>query len=174
MSTVKGPLHDPQLRLPVSLPWYHYRWPWVLMLVPFAAVLFGIFMFVTALYYPDDVVVDTYYRDGQAINQLRALDEAARGLGIEATLLVDSSQTRLLLSGTEEPELHLFLYHVTDSNADRSFLFQPAGAGVFANTQETLAPLLGARGVWYLELRGADNDWRLRRRIETPVTTVSF
>jgi hypothetical protein len=174
MSTVNRPLQDPQLPLADNLPWYHYRWPWVLMLVPFAAVLFGIFMFVTALYYPDDVVVDTYYRDGQAINQLRALDEAARSLGIEATLVVDSSQTRLLLSGTEEPELHLFLYHVTDSNADRSFLYQPAEAGVFANTEESLAPLLGERGVWYLELRGADNDWRLRKRIETPVTTVSF
>jgi hypothetical protein len=174
MSTVNGPLHDPQLPLADSLPWYHYRWPWVLMLVPFAAVLFGIFMFVTALYYPDDVVVDTYYRDGQAINQLRALDEAAHSLGIGATLEISSTPTQLLFSGTEEPELHLFLYHVTDSNADRSFLFLPAEAGTFASVDDSLAPLLAARGVWYLELRGADNDWRLRQRIETPVTTVSF
>lgn len=174
MSTVKGPLHHSQPPLTDALPWYHYRWPWVLMLVPFAAVLFGIFMFVTALYYPDDVVVDTYYRDGQAINQLRALDDAAHSLGIEATLEIASTHTRLVLSGTEEPELHLFLYHVTDSNADRSFLFLPAEEGTFASAEDSLASLLAARGVWYLELRGADNDWRLRQRIATPVTTVSF
>lgn len=156
------------------LPWYHYRWPWVLMLVPFAAVLFGIFMFMTALYYPDDVVADTYYRDGQAINQLRALDDTAHALGIQATLSLDSARTTVQFSGTEEHELTLFVYHVTDSNADRSFLFLPTSAGVFAVDDDALAILLAERGVWYLELRGADNDWRLRQRIETPVDTVSF
>lgn len=156
------------------LPWYHYRWPWVLMLVPFAAVLFGIFMFVTALYYPDDVVVDTYYRDGQAINQLRALDDAARALGIAATLQIDTQGSRLLLRGTDEPELHLFLYHVTDSNADRSFLFSLRATGEYVAADDSLAQLLATRGVWYLELRGADNDWRLRQRIQTPADTVSF
>lgn len=166
MNTAKPPLQ--------TLPWYHYRWPWVLMLVPFAAVLFGIFMFVTALYYPDDVVVDTYYRDGQAINQLRALDDAAHALGVTATLQFDAQGARLLLNGTEEPQLHLFLYHVTDSNADRSFLFQAAGAGQYVASDATLATLLSGRGVWYLELRGADNDWRLRQRIVSPVQEVVF
>ncbi len=154
--------------------WYRHRWPWVLMLVPFAAVLFGVFMFVTALYYPDDVVVDTYYRDGQAINQLRALDDAARALGISASLEVDAQGARLTLAGTQEPALQLFLFHVTDSQADRVFLFQPQGGAVFQNPDSSLAQLLDAEGVWYLELRGADNDWRLRQRVVTPVETVRF
>jgi hypothetical protein len=154
--------------------WYRHRWPWVLMLVPFAAVLFGVFMFVTALYYPDDVVVDTYYRDGQAINQLRALDDAARALGISASLELDAQGARLTLAGTQEPLLQLFLFHVTDSQADRVFLFQPEGGAVFQNPDATLARLLGAEGVWYLELRGADNDWRLRQRVVTPAEMVRF
>ena len=144
---------------------------WYLIL---AAVLFGIFMFVTALYYPDDVVVDTYYRDGQAINQLRALDEAARALGISASLELDAQGARLTLAGTQEPLLQLFLFHVTDSQADRVFLFQPEGGAVFQNPDATLARLLGAEGVWYLELRGADNDWRLRQRVVTPAEMVRF
>lgn len=154
--------------------WYRHRWPWVLMLVPFAAVLFGVFMFVTALYYPDDVVVDTYYRDGQAINQLRALDDAARALGISASLELDAQGARLTLAGTQEPLLQLFLFQVTDSQADRVFLFQPEGGAVFQNPDATLARLLGAEGVWYLELRGADNDWRLRQRVVTPAEMVRF
>ena len=154
--------------------WYRHRWPWVLMLVPFAAVLFGVFMFVTALYYPDDVVVDTYYRDGQAINQLRALDDAARALGISASLELDAQGARLTLAGTQEPLLQLFLFHVTDSQADRVFLFQSEGGAVFQNPDATLARLLGAEGVWYLELRGADNDWRLRQRVVTPAEMVRF
>lgn len=154
--------------------WYRHRWPWVLMLVPFAAVLFGVFMFVTALYYPDDVVVDTYYRDGQAINQLRALDDAARALGISASLELDAQGARLTLAGTQEPLLQLFLFQVTDSQADRVFLFQSEGGAVFQNPDATLARLLGAEGVWYLELRGADNDWRLRQRVVTPAEMVRF
>ncbi len=154
--------------------WYRHRWPWVLMLVPFAAVLFGVFMFVTALYYPDDVVVDTYYRDGQAINQLRALDDAARALGISASLELDAQGARLTLAGTQEPLLQLFLFHLTDSQADRVFLFQSEGGAVFQNPDATLARLLGAEGVWYLELRGADNDWRLRQRVVTPAEMVRF
>ena len=154
--------------------WYRHRWPWVLMLVPFAAVLFGVFMFVTALYYPDDVVVDTYYRDGQAINQLRALDDAARELGISASLELDAQGARLTLAGTQEPLLQLFLFHLTDSQADRVFLFQSEGGAVFQNPDATLARLLGAEGVWYLELRGADNDWRLRQRVVTPAEMVRF
>jgi hypothetical protein len=157
-----------------ALPWYRHRWPWVLMLVPFAAVLFGVFMFVTALYFPDDVVVDTYYRDGQAINQLRALDDTAHALGIAASLTLDEQGARLTLTGTQEPVLQLFLFHVTDSQADQAFLFQPQGGTLFQNPDPALAQRLGSEGVWYLELRGADNDWRLRQRVVTPVATVRF
>lgn len=157
-----------------ALPWYRHRWPWVLMLVPFAAVLFGVFMFVTALYYPDDVVVDTYYRDGQAINQLRALDDAARALGISASLALDADGARLQLTGTQEPLLQLFLFHVTDSQADQAFMLQSQGGSLFHNPDPALAQRLGSEGVWYLELRGADNDWRLRQRVVTPVETVRF
>ncbi len=156
--------------------WYQHRWPWVLMSIPFAAVLFGIFMVVTAMRYPDDVVADTYYRDGQGINQLRALDEMARTLGLSASMISSAANGRsqLLLSGGEEAVLQLFLYHVTDSNADRRFLFSPRAAGVYESEDSTLPTLLAERGVWYLELRGEQDNWRLRKRVETPFTTLEF
>lgn len=158
-----------------TLPWYHYRWPWVLMLVPFAAVLFGIFMVTTALIYPDDVVVDTYYKDGQGINQLRDLDEAALALNIKATLSVGDrlGQSRIQLTGTDEPHLQLALFHVTDSKQDLSLRFTSQEGG-FVSTHDSLQSLFASPGVWYLELRGADNDWRLRRRIVTPLSTLEF
>ncbi len=156
------------------LPWYHYRWPWVLMLVPFAAVLFGIFMITTALVYPDDVVVDTYYKDGQGINQLRDLDEAALALHISATLQVnDDGTSRIRLSGSDEAYLQLSLFHVTDSNQDLVLRFD-AVDGEFVSAHDSLQTLFAQRGVWYLELRGVDNDWRLRRRIETPISSLEF
>ena len=44
-------------------------WPVLLIAIPFAAVIFGIFMVTVALWFPDDLVVDDYYKDGMAINQ---------------------------------------------------------------------------------------------------------
>lgn len=157
------------------LPWYHYRWPWVLMLVPFAAVLFGIFMVTTALIYPDDVVVDTYYKDGQGINQLRDLDEAALALNIKATLSVgdELGHSHIQISGTDEAYLQLSLFHVTDSKQDLSLRFTAQDGG-FVSDHDSLRSILATPGVWYLELRGADNDWRLRRRIVTPLTRLEF
>jgi len=159
----------------ITLPWYHYRWPWVLMLIPFAAVLFGIFMVTTALVYPDDVVVDTYYKDGQGINQLRDLDEAALALNIEATLSVgdEFGHSRIRLAGVDEPYLQLSLFHVTDSKQDLSLRFT-AQDGEFVSDHDSLKSILATPGVWYLELRGADDDWRLRRRVVTPLTTLEF
>jgi hypothetical protein len=146
------------------------------MSIPFAAVLFGIFMVVTALRYPDDVVADTYYRDGQGINQLRALDEMAHTLGLSASLISSTADGRsqLLLSGDEEAVLQLFLYHVTDSGADRRYLFLPRTQGVYESADTTLPVLLAQQGVWYLELRGEQDNWRLRKRVETPTARLEF
>jgi hypothetical protein len=146
------------------------------MSIPFAAVLFGIFMVVTALRYPDDVVADTYYRDGQGINQLRALDEMAHTLGLSASLIssTEDGRSQLLLSGDEEAVLQLFLYHVTDSGADRRYLFLPRTQGVYESADTTLPVLLAQQGVWYLELRGEQDNWRLRKRVETPTARLEF
>ena len=37
-------------------------WPVLLIAIPFAAVIFGIFMVTVALWFPDDLVVDDYYK----------------------------------------------------------------------------------------------------------------
>lgn len=156
--------------------WYYHPWPWVLMTVPFAAVLFGILMVSTAMLYPDDVVVDTYYRDGQGINQLRALDEMAIALGVKATLElnVDGQAPIIELTGSDEPYLTLALFHVTDSAQDRTLRFTALSDTRFVGDEPMLHTLLSQRGVWYVELRGADNDWRLRRRIQTPLERLEF
>jgi len=146
------------------------------MTIPFAAVLFGIVMFSTAIFYPDDVVVDTYYKDGQGINQLRALDEMAVALDINASLLLDSDgqTSTIFLSGSDEPYLSLELFHVSDSAQDLSLRFDAKSNTEFVADETVLRTLFSQRGVWYIELRGADNDWRLRRRIVTPLARLDF
>jgi len=146
------------------------------MTVPFAAVLFGILMVSTALIYPDDVVVDTYYKDGQGINQLQALDEMALTLGIKASLELNTASQgqEIHITGTEEPYLTLAIFHVTDSKQDRRIRFTPLSDTVFVSEDDFFTTMSSQRGVWYLELRGADNDWRLRRRVQTPLERLDF
>lgn len=157
-------------------PWYRHRWPWVLMAVPFASVLFGIVMISTATLYPDDVVVDTYYKDGQAINQLLELDHAAQALGLQATLRHDTTdgETHIRLRGTDEQWLQMSVFHVTDSAQDFTVRFQSQGQGDYLSDDAALASLFSTHGIWYVELRGVDNDWRLRQRIETPIETLEL
>ncbi|MDT8429680.1 MAG: FixH family protein [Pseudomonadales bacterium] len=168
--------------------WYRQRWPWVLMLVPFAAVLFGMVMVGTAVFFPDDVVVDTYYKQGQGINRLLALDDRATALGLRAELRAElhaqQGETVLSLSAAQgnlaETALQLSVFHVTDSNADREFQLLPLAGNKnrFVSTDAALHTILHTDGVWYLELRGSeqsDNDtWRLRKRIQTPLPIVEF
>lgn len=167
-----------------QMAWYRQRWPWVLMLVPFAAVLFGMVMVGTAVFFPDDVVVDTYYKQGQGINRLLALDDRASALGLRAELNAQQAETVLSLSATHgsiaETALQLSVFHVTDSNADREFQLLPlAGSKTrFVTTDAALRSILHHEGVWYLELRGSEqgdsNTWRLRKRIQTPLPQLEF
>ncbi len=166
----------PEHQKPATDHWYYHGWPWALMLIPFAAVVVGIVMITTVIYYPDDVVVDTYYKDGRAINQILALDDAALERGLRASLSIDSESRISLIDLNTDTEtvLHLFAYHVTDSAADREFIFLPEQSQGYSNDSKEILDILGSAGVWYLELRGDNNDWRLRKRIQTPVGNLEF
>ena len=97
----------PASSLPDSdmLPWYRYTWPWVLIAIPFAAVLFGILMIYMVTRYPDDLMVDNYYKEGMAINQSLAMDAAAQALNVEAVLLkVDAEQIQFAVQGVTGTE----------------------------------------------------------------------
>jgi uncharacterized protein len=157
-------------------PWYRHRWPWALMVVPVAAVMVGFTMLGIAMRYPDDVVVDTYYKDGKYINLVIALDEEASRRGLKASLSRNphSESTQIHLNADTDDMLHLFAFHVTDSSEDREFLLVPGAGDSYVSADPALTAILESRGVWYLELRGDSNEWRLRRRVQTPVTELEF
>lgn len=166
-------------------PWYRYRWPWILISMPAVSVGLGVILITTALNNPAILVVDDYYAEGRGINQSMALDDAAERMQLTVNLAVDNNLMTLQLNragvaDTTEDALRLFVYHVTDNTRDEEFVLLPAVAtpGVFELVepaeQAVMAQVLGSATSWYLEVRGADNDWRLRQRISTPLTEVSF
>ncbi len=127
----------PASSLPDSdmLPWYRYTWPWVLIAIPFAAVLFGILMIYMVTRYPDDLMVDNYYKEGMAINQSLAMDAAAQALNVEAVLLkVDAEQIQFAVQGVTDSVVVLELFHVTNQALDQRWLLYPEPGAPESNT----------------------------------------
>jgi hypothetical protein len=53
-----------------SGPWYREPWPWILMAGPFTVIVAGLFTAWLAVTRADPLVVDNYYKEGLAINQV--------------------------------------------------------------------------------------------------------
>jgi len=166
-------------------PWYRYRWPWILISMPAVSVVLGVILITTALNNPAILVVDDYYAEGRGINQSMALDDAAEQMQLSVNMAVADDLMTLQLNragaaDTREDALRLFVYHVTDNTRDAEFLLLPAvnSAGLFELAEPAAIPamlqILGSETSWYLEVRGADNNWRLRQRITTPLTEARF
>jgi len=195
-----------------SLPWYQYRWPWVLLAIPMSAVAFGIVMISTALIYPDDLVVDNYYKEGMAINRTLLMDAKAVALGVTTVIEVrPGGMVTLALAGASDAVVTASLFHVTDRAKDQFVVLYPeiespeierpeiespeidspdvdsfgvdnpsANANLSQQTrtytgQDTsMATSLSSPGIWYLELRGSEQPWRVRQRIQTPIHVLEI
>jgi hypothetical protein len=190
-----------------SLPWYQYRWPWVLLAIPMSAVAFGIVMISTALIYPDDLVVDNYYKEGMAINRTLLMDANAVALGVTAVIDVrPGGMVTLALAGASDAVVTASLFHVTDRAKDQFVVLYPeidspeidspeidspdvdipdisspsTSAKLSQQTQRytgqdtSMATSLSSPGIWYLELRGSEQPWRVRQRIQTPIQVLEI
>lgn len=163
-------------------PWYQHRWPWILIAMPAASVVLGVILITTALRNPAILVVDNYYAEGRGINQSLAMDDAAENLGLEAQLELAGDRMTLQLASTDgisEDALRLYVYHATHEERDQEFVLVPALEHDLYEIADpaaaaSLNTLLASQGSWYLELRGADNEWRLRKRVQTPLTQAAL
>ena len=145
------------------------RWPLVLFAIPFAAVIFGIFIVLVAQVFPDDVVVDDYYKDGMSIN--RRIDQDARAVELGIRLADISYSNRVAtfhIEGADEAGLALGLFHVTDQGLDRDLVLTRRDEFLYVVQGESVA-IFGEEGVWYLEIASQERDWKLRSRISTPL-----
>jgi hypothetical protein len=190
-----------------SLPWYQYRWPWVLLAIPMSAVAFGIVMISTALLYPDDLVVDNYYKEGMAINRTLLMDAKAVALGVTTVIEIrPGGMFTLALTGASDAVVTASLFHVTDRAKDQFVVLYPEiesaeiespeidspdvdsfgvdnpsesaslsqQTQVYTGQDTSMATSLSSPGIWYLELRGSEQPWRARQRIQTPIHVLEI
>ncbi|TGN41404.1 FixH family protein [Marinobacter confluentis] len=150
-------------------PWYKQPWFWFLLIFPGAAIIWCISMITVALNIDSSMVTDDYSKQGRGIAMERARDETARAMGLTASLDFDERTASLTMDAAtgnaDFPYVVLNLFHPTLTEFDRTIQFRPSGEGQYtANLSQPID------GRWYFDLRGPDNDWRLKGEANLPMS----
>lgn len=150
-----------------SKPWYREPWPWFLISLPATAVIAGLTTVWIAYQSADGLVVGDYYKAGLAINQTLARDDAARELGLAATLAHEDGALGITLTGrlqTFPDQLKLTLAHPTRQGMDQTLVLNHAGGGHYRTSMPTLAA-----GKWHALIADTAATWRLSGVLHTPL-----
>ncbi|HTN34198.1 MAG TPA: FixH family protein [Marinobacter sp.] len=142
-------------------PWYRQPWFWFLTIFPLASIVVCTALIITATNLRDPMVSDDYSKEGRGINWELARDDKAADLGIAAEIDFEKRTVFLDLNTNagpaDFPYLVLNLFHPTLAERDRTIQFQRTGLGHYRGQL-----LDDIDGRWYYDLRGPDNDWRLK------------
>lgn len=140
----------------MNRPWYREPWPWILMAAPATAIVAGAATFWIAASGADGLVADDYYKRGLAINQVLALEENARRLGVHAHAEARAGRLRVALSGAAPEAVFAKLAHATRAGFDQRLRLARAAPGVY---EAELPPL--AAGRWRVVLEDPRREWRV-------------
>ena len=145
-----------------TLPWYREPWPWILMSGPVAVVVAGLITAYIAVATDDPLVVDNYYKEGLAINQVLERDRAATQGGYRAQVMFSEDHARVRVHLTAGRDalpgaLRLRLVHPTRAQLDRTATLRATQAGWYEG--EIADMTTAAR--WRIHLEGEQRDWRL-------------
>ncbi|PRC93476.1 FixH family protein [Solimicrobium silvestre] len=158
MTTPATPLID---RVNSLKPWYKHLWPWLLMAGPFLVVIAASYTGWIAFTRQDAMVVDDYYKQGNAINKDLRRDAAATNLGLTLNASYDAAQGKLhgrLLSFGQPiaGKVIIQLSHATQPEKDRQLEAQADQRGEF----EAELPALDL-GRWEMSVGDEKHTWRL-------------
>lgn len=146
-----------------EFPWYRYPMVWMMLAIPFSAMVMGVIMIWLAVTTDDGLVKDDYYKQGKAINLDLRRDTQAQEMNITAALEMNKSEglTRVNLAlnkaGLESyPDtLQLKLQYATKAGNDVQLELNHGQGDQYIGIIKQ--PLI--QGKWYLELSAG--DWRL-------------
>ena len=147
-----------------SKPWHKYPLVWMMLFIPFSAVIMGVVMIWLAVDTDDGLVADDYYKQGLEINRVIERDKKAAELGLRAIIEFDNS-ARIIrvefdkgLLESFPKSLPLQLQHATRENSDITVLLDHGmGNQYIGHVSQSIS-----EGVWYFEI--ADADWKLNAR----------
>ncbi|MCB1908880.1 MAG: FixH family protein [Rhodocyclaceae bacterium] len=143
---------------------------WLVISLPAAAILGGIATIVIATRTSDGLVADDYYKQGLAINQTIARDDAARQMGLVAVLEMGDGGVRVRLDSRASaplPEhLVLTLVHPTRSGEDQQVILARRGA-VYAGALH-----VPSAGRWQIRIEDEFNNWRMSGIAQFPDDSI--
>ena len=150
----------------VVQPWYRYPFVWMVLAIPFSAVVMGVIMIWLAVTTDDGLVEDDYYKQGMAINRDLNRDVSAKEKGISAELEMSNTEGWVKLSLNKGllvnyPEtLHLKLQYATHDHNDVQVVLNHGQDNQYIDIIKE--PLI--QGKWYIELH--EGEWRLNGHIK--------
>ena len=147
-----------------SKPWYKYPLVWMMVLIPFTAVIMGVVMIWLAVDTDDGLVADDYYKQGLEINRVIIRDKKAAKLGLSAIIEFDNKSKAIRLTfdkgalASFPDTLQLSFQHATRANSDVMVTMNHGIDNLYiGNIKEALT-----EGIWYFEL--VDDDWKINAR----------
>ena len=145
-------------------PWYNHPLVWMMIAIPFSAVIMGVVMIWLAVDTDDGLVADDYYKQGLAINEVISRDVKAAELGLSAVIEFDNTSKAIRVkfdkgAMADYPDtLILNLQHATRANSDVSVtLNRGIGDQYIGGVKQAIT-----EGIWYFEI--AEKDWKLNAR----------
>jgi hypothetical protein len=149
-----------------SLPWYRHRWPWILMAGPGLVVVAGIVTAWIAAVTNDGLVADDYYKQGLAVNQKLARNDAAAKMQLEARLRLAAGRIELRMISRADTLLparvRVTLAHPTRGGEDQSLVL-PGERGNYSGQMAALGP-----GRWHVAIEDEAGTWRLAGSVQLP------
>jgi len=152
---------------PLIESWKSQPYVWMLILIPFSAVVVGMIMLTLAIQSDTGLVVDDYYKQGKQINQVLARDQAASAMGLSAALKFDTDNGKVEVSLkanstliTNE-EISLGLFHATKPDMDQNIVLKANEQQIYSATLDHLSD-----GRWHVHL--ATKTWRLTGSLYVP------
>ena len=152
-----------------SKPWHKYPLVWMMLAIPFSAVIMGVVMIWLAIDTDDGLVADDYYKLGLEINRVIKRDKKAAELGLSAIIDFDNSKRIIRLEfdkgllETFPKSLPLHLQHATRENSDITVLLDHGiGNQYIGHVNKAIT-----EGVWYFVISGQGGDdtgWKLNAR----------
>lgn len=153
----------------IDKPWYKYPLLWMMISIPFSAVIMGVVMIWLAIDTDDGLVADDYYKQGMEINRVISRDKKAAELGLSAVIEFDNDARIIRLrfdKGLLESfpkSLPLQLQHATRENSDKTVLLDHGmGDQYIGHLKQHIS-----EGIWYFEISDksdADTGWKLNAR----------
>ncbi len=139
---------------------------WLLIAIPFSAVIMGVVMITLAIQSYSGLVVDDYYKKGKQINRVLARDKFAHELGLAAGVRLgqDNSIEIRFAPGVQlvpGDKIELSLIHATKPGLDQNLQLNRIDSHLLTGKLE-----LQGEGRWNLYLQTP--DWRLTGSLQRP------